>query len=65
MRIPQSTGWQSGLLTIQRVSDFLMKKIKILGKKKPVWAAEWKDAEKIVERIVKEERGFLARLANL
>jgi len=41
-----------------------MKRIKIPGMKKPVWAAEWKDAKPIVERIIKEERRFLSRMAN-
>lgn len=42
-----------------------MKMLKIPGKRKPVRAAEWKDVEKIVKRIIKEERRFLSAMANL
>ena len=42
-----------------------MKMLKIPGKKKPVRAAEWKDIESIVLRMVSDERRFLARMANL
>lgn len=42
-----------------------MKMLKIPGKKKPVRAAEWKDVEKAVRCIIKEERRFLSAMANL
>ena len=42
-----------------------MKMLKVPGKRKPVRAAEWKDAKEIVQRIVKEERKFLSRMANV
>lgn len=42
-----------------------MKMLKIPGKKKPVRTAEWKDVEKTVKRIIKEERRFLSAMANL
>ena len=42
-----------------------MKLIMVPGMKRPVRAAEWKDAEKVVKKILKEERKFLSIMANL
>ena len=39
--------------------------MKVPGKKRRVRVAEWKDVEHIVKRIIREERRFLAMLANL
>jgi hypothetical protein len=42
-----------------------MKRLKIPGRRKPVYVAEWKDVGHIVERVIKSEHKFLARMANL
>ena len=42
-----------------------MKEIKVPGRKKPVRTAEWKDVKKIVERLIKRERKYLALMSNL
>jgi len=42
-----------------------MKKLKGLGKKKEVNAAELKDVKDIIKRQIKEERKYLALMAKL
>ena len=42
----------------------MVKLMMVPGMKRPVRVAEWKDAEKTVKRIMKEERKFLAIMAN-
>jgi hypothetical protein len=42
-----------------------MKLIEVPGRKKPARAAERKDVERIVKRVIKEERRFLSMMANM